>query len=147
MYGVFILAYYLIDYTNLANSFFIILPAIILPQIYKNAYRGQQIIFDTNYICLYAPRFLILLYLRGYSRNIFDLEPSYYFCLSLILLVLGMIGLLYVQARYGTRVLFPKFMLPKKYEYFEDEEFVNALEAGISSEDCAICLTPVHVRP
>jgi hypothetical protein len=38
-------------------------------------------------------------------------------------------------------------MLPKRYEYFEEEELVNALEEGVSGDDCAICLTPVHVKP
>jgi hypothetical protein len=71
--------------------------------------------FDTNYIYLYVPRFLILLYLRGYAKNIFNLEPSYAFCVTLTLMVVSMIALLYVQARYGTRVFIPKFMLPNKF--------------------------------
>jgi hypothetical protein len=59
--------------------------------------------FDTNYIYLYVP------------KNIFNLEPSYAFCVTLTLMVVSMIALLYVQARYGTRVFIPKFMLPNKF--------------------------------
>lgn len=89
----------------------------------------------------------MLLYLRGYSGNIFNLAPSVQFCIALLLLVGAMVMLMYLQAKYGSRILFPKFLLPKRYEYFEEEDLVNALEEGISSEDCAICLTPVHLKP
>lgn len=147
IYVSFILTYLVIIYTNLSNIFFMALPLILVPQLYKNACRGQQIVFDMNYVMLYAPRFLILLYLRGYSNNIFDLEPSGNFCFMLIMLIALMMGLQFLQVKYGSRVLFPKFMLPKRYEYFEDEDFSSALEEGISTEDCAICLAPVHLKP
>jgi hypothetical protein len=64
-----------------------------------------------------------------------------------MVLVLGMIGIMYAQVRYGARVFFPKFMLPKRYEYFEDEEPIGVFETGTSNEDCAICLTPLNIKP
>jgi hypothetical protein len=65
VYASLILTYIIIIYTNLSNLFILALPFLLLPQLYKNASRGQQITFDINYVLLYAPRFLILLYLRG----------------------------------------------------------------------------------
>lgn len=147
MYGMFITTYFTVNYMNMSNLFLLALPLMILPQLYHNAYRGDRMEFDSNFISLYCSRFLLLIYLRGYTRNIYQLEPSAAFCIELVGIVLLMVGLTYAQSKYGTRSLFPKFMLPKRYEYFEEEDHAAEAEAGIVGEDCAICLTPVHLRP
>lgn len=141
------LCYYLLDKTNLSDVLLLLLPFIALGQIYTNAYRSRQTTFDMNFVLLYCPRFLYLLYLKGYSGNIYNLRPSYGFCIGIICLVGLHVGLLYLQSLFGARFIVPKFLLPKTYEYFIGEEIVSNLEEGVNSEDCAICLTPVHLKP
>lgn len=113
--------YPLIYYTNLSSTFFVCLPLILLPQLYKNAKRGRRTTIDDDFMRLFLPRFAIILYLKGFSRNVFGIEPSYP-CVFGMILVLGIVlGLLIIQKFYGTRIIFPKFLLPQIYNYFQDE--------------------------
>lgn len=132
LYGMFALTYFTVGYANLSNLFLLVLPLMILPQLYHNAYRGSQIEFDTNFVGLYVARFLLLIYLRGYSRNIYQLQPSALFCVELTIIVALMVLLTWLQSKYGTRALFPKFMLPKRYDYFEDADHAADIEVGVN---------------
>lgn len=113
--------YPLIYYTNLNSIFFVLLPLIFLPQLYKNAKRGRKMQIDTDFMKLFLPRFALVLYLKGFSRNVFSLEPSYTCCIGMLLMLGVMMGLLFIQRQYGTRIVFPKFLLPQIYNYFQDE--------------------------
>ncbi len=43
LYASMLATYFVIIYTNLSNTFFLLLPFIIIPQLYRNAYRGPLV--------------------------------------------------------------------------------------------------------
>ena len=145
----FIAIYPIIIYTNLSSLFFALLPLIFLPQLYKNAERGQRSQIDYDFLQLFLPRFVLILYIKAFSKNVFNIEPSLTCCLGMLAMIALMMGLMMVQKLYGNRIIFPKFLLPQVYNYFQDELGYSVdVELGVDNmEDCAICLTPVHMQP
>lgn len=144
-----IATYPIIIYTNISSTFFALLPLIVIPQLYKNAERGRRSLIDTDFLKLFLPRFAFIIYIKGFSKNVFSIEPSLTCCIGMLALLGLMMGLLFLQKVYGNRIIFPKFMLPQVYNYFKDESGYSIdIEAGVDNlEDCAICLTPVHMPP
>jgi hypothetical protein len=65
--------YPIIVYTNLSSIFFALLPLIIIPQLYRNAERGRKSFIDLDFLKLFLPRFVFILYIKGFSKNVFSI--------------------------------------------------------------------------
>lgn len=98
-----------------------------IPQIVKNfVYRSRQTPRIGFAIGLSLTQGLFPIYLRGYSQNVFEIEPHYLTVVIFIVLFILQILFMYMQQRKGAR-----FFLPKKWwragiydyeRYFEDHE-------------------------
>jgi hypothetical protein len=59
-----------------------------------------------------------------------------------------------LQEMRGPRFFIPKFLLPKKFDYFVEIPDHIDLEHGVSqevqslfSEECSVCMNPLHQTP
>jgi len=77
-YGSLILIYPVMIFTNLNRYLFVGVSCMLFPQIYLNAVKGNRPEYtDDYYVKFLFIRFLLILYLRCFPYNVFDLRPDY----------------------------------------------------------------------
>lgn len=110
--------YPLLIITNLSSFFFILISLIMVPQIYTNAMQGQRPNISSAYYSKFLTyRFLLILYLKCFPWNIFNLEPNYLLSFSCIALLAFQMLLLWIQGQYGPKKVLPRFLLPPVFNY------------------------------
>ncbi|GMM38619.1 ubiquitin-protein ligase [Saccharomycopsis crataegensis] len=139
------------------------------PQIVRNVIRGSRTSFSWEFIIgTSIVRLLPIYYVLGYSNNVFHHHTDYNFLIGLTIFKLISIAALYIQEKFGPRVLIPKRYLPNIYNYHPTLSLAD-LENGfgidllnskhktvVSSNgdhthkeifkmDCAICMTDVDI--
>jgi hypothetical protein len=111
------------------KPFMVVSSLFMVPQIVRNYQRGTRCVFLKKYVFgVMGTNILYPLYFRGWLHNFRGLEPSYEFCLVLLISYNIQIALLYMQDRYGPRCLIPGRRL--NFIYYDCDE----------GNECVICL-------
>ncbi len=96
----------------IANSLWLV------PQIVFNAYHGRKAPFYPYYFaCVLFPQ-IYAYYVLGCSHNIYMLQPSYWKCLLVTVIIAAQIVILWLQDKEGGGFLLPNFMRLTFHEYY-----------------------------
>ncbi|WVF68112.1 hypothetical protein IAT40_002875 [Kwoniella sp. CBS 6097] len=128
-----------------------------VPQIWRNARRGNSQVMDPTFIIgTTAGRLALPLYAFAYSDNIFFVEKASWVWL-LVVWQLVQVGLLFAQERFGPAFLLPKSLAPpESYNYhplipnkMDDPESSTPLLSssgdGEAEKTCSICMEEVDL--
>ena len=100
--------------------------------------------------CLIA---YVPLYMRACPNNLLQLKPHPVFSTILIFLILGQLGVLYLQRLWGPKFLVPHRFRPVQYQYIHTFLDTNDLEsnnlterAPESMDECVICMHSLRMQ-
>ena len=152
--GLIFLYNYLMWKFFLNEWFLVINAAILLPQILHNLMQNNAPEFDPYYLVFYSSmKYLVFWYIRGYPKNIFNIE---HYCLLMgiggAIMLLSLL-VLYLQERMGGSFILPGALKTNSYEYLidikayrklKDEEATKSDESFFKDDNCPICLDELY---
>lgn len=133
-----ILYIWLLLYFKHSYIFLIINSFIFVPEIIYHSIKGQKIVLDHRYIVFCLSNQVYIVYFKVCPKNIFRESPNSllgYCILSILFIqVLLVVGQVYL----GPRFFIPWFLLPKKFNYYDETQIKKT---GLkNSQACYICL-------
>lgn len=143
LYLIMFLSMYFFTYF-LVNEYFITINVLLLwiPQIIVNVYSNSRLSFPLSHLLTNTLlRVFFICYIRGFTLNIFKLEPKIYSVAFIVLLSLLEILVIYSQAILGARWFIPVALKDIKFKYLTFEE-LQKRERYKTDSDCIICLSP-----
>lgn len=142
-YGsLFLCLFLLYQMRNIISYAVLLLHSFWIPQIYCNFVRDCRKSLSPLYVIgTSICRLMLPLYFFGCPYNLFAFEPDLTFCLVLVSWVSFQVGLLLCQHYFGPRFFIPKFLLPKKHDYYRTVNLEDPQQ-----NVCVICMGPVSEK-
>eukprot|EP01017_Pseudomicrothorax_dubius_P007240 TRINITY_DN12217_c0_g1_i1.p1 TRINITY_DN12217_c0_g1~~TRINITY_DN12217_c0_g1_i1.p1 ORF type:complete len:403 (+),score=18.26 TRINITY_DN12217_c0_g1_i1:159-1367(+) len=117
-----------------------------VPQIAHSAIKGVAVKDRLYILGLYPPKLLLILYLRGWQNNIFEIEPFPEVCIASFVLIAFQIVVILRQSSRGARFFIPKRFFSQSYEFrFKLNDEIDF--GSIKDIECPICLSLLGQDP